>query len=579
MPGENLSFKKGGDDLGHTLYKRGFLGLDFERLLLYSISYILCIFIISPVVIPLINSFKIEAWGKETVYTVNNYLSCFSNPRILSAILNTLWISTGTTLFATIVGCSLAWLVARTDMPLRKTFEMLNTIPIFLSPFVGAIAWMYLAAPRAGFLNKLALKWFGVQPFNIYGLFGVIWVTGIFFTPIVFLLTIGALKRMDPSLEESSRGCGAGIISTTCRVTLPLVSPAILSAVILVFVSSAGEFGVPLTLGVPYQVETLVTIVFEFLQRENPDYNSAAAVGSILLVLTIFLTYLAKRIVAGASYTTVTGKGYRPSVIPLRRWKYLGLAWNSLYFVVAIFLPIFILFVASLHKFWYGMINLSKLNFYNYYELLFVDKYAVQGFKNSLFLAVVGATVAMCVSTLTSYFIYRTRSYGRSWVEYIANLPVGIPGIVMAMGFLLIFIRTPIYATIWILMVSYIIRFIPYGIRSVSSVLLSLSPELDESSRGCGASFFKTIKNITLPLLKPGFVAGWLLLFIIFFREFPISMLLWSSGNQVMSVAMWYLLEHKTPGLTGGFAIMQIAVIFIAMFIIQKTLGRSDIEM
>jgi iron(III) transport system permease protein len=291
------------------------------------------------------------------------------------------------------------------------------------------------------------------------------------------------------------------------------------------------------------------------------------------------LTVLSRKIVSRKSYITVTGKGYRPNIISLGKWKYLALTCNILYVLVVIFLPIFILFIVSMHKYWYGVINLNIMNFHNYYEIIFIEKFAMGGFKNSTFLGVVGATVAMCVSTMISYFICRTRSYGRGIVESMANWPAGIPGIVLAMGFLLIFIKTPLYATIWVLMISYIIRFTPYGLRSVLSVLLSLSPELDESSRSCGASLLRTMKNITFPLLKPGFIAGWLLLFIIFFREFPISMLLFSTGNQVTSVVLWQFVEHRSPGLTGAYSMMQIAVIFFVLFVIQKVVGTGEIKM
>lgn len=561
-----------------AFYKDGTGTFNFEKVFLCGIPFVVCALIIYPIVIIFLNSFKIEAWGQPTVFSLSNYITAFRNHDIYRAIVNTLWVSIGTTLLSMVFGCSLAWLITRTNVPCKGLFQVLNTIPLFLSPFVGAIAWMYLAAPRAGFLNKLAMDCFGTEFLNIYGLWGIIWVLGLFFTPIVYLMTAGTLKRMDPSLEEASRGCGSGIIGTTLKITFPLISPALFSAAMLVFVSSAGEFGVPLTLGVPYRVETMVTLIFEYLQRTQPNYNLAAAMGSILLVLTVVLTLISRKLIAGKSYITVTGKGYRPSLINLGRWKYVGFSWNLMFVIVTIFLPIFMLAIISIHSFWLGSINLNKLTLSNYYELIFADNYAMGAFKNSMFLGVAGATLAMCLSTVASYYIYRTRYLGRSTAEYLTNLPIGIPGIVLAMGFLLAFIETPLYGTIWILMVSYIIRFIPYGLRSVSSVLLSLSPELDESSRGHGASWLGTMKNVTLPLLKPGFMAGWLLLFIIFFREFPISMLLWSSGNQVVSVALWQLLEHRTAGLTSAYAILQIIVIFIVLFIAQKLVGTGEIE-
>ena len=493
--------KRSTSNLKTNIFKSDFIrsdliSINLENILLFWVPYLISFLIILPIFQIFFSSFKVEEWGKEAVFTFSNYVYAFSDPRIFDSILNTFWVSAGATAIAAIVGISLAWLVARTDMPFKGLFELFNTFPMFLSPLVGVIAWKYLAAPRAGFLNHLAQKLFGTDIFNIYGLPGMIWVLGIFFTPTVYLLTVGSLKRMDPALEESSRGCGAGIAKTVFKITLPLASPGILAAITLVFVMSAGGFAVPLALGSPFNIETLVTMVFEFLQKARPDYNLAAAAGSILMVLTISLTYFSRKIISKKSYITVTGKGYRPNIIKLGKWKYVGLSWNILYITVAIFLPVFILLIISLHSFWLGFINFNHLTLKHYYELIFVDKYAIGGFKNSLFLGAFGATIGMISGTITAYFIQRTRFHGRAIVEYIASLPIGIPGLVLAMGFLLIFIRTPLYGTIWVLMICYIIRYTPYALRSVSAVLLALSPELDESSRSCGASLRKTIKNI-----------------------------------------------------------------------------------
>lgn len=573
MTAKNLADRSTHGSSGKDFWAR----MRAEYLTQGIVSWLVCLIILAPVLTILSRSLFTEESGQAVVFTFANFVTAFTNDTILKAIRTTMIASIGSTLFATFFGISLAWLVVRTNVPGKGVLQVFNTIPFYLSPFVGAIAWSYLAAPRVGALNGLA-DWVGLSNtlFNIYSVGGIIWVQGIFFTPLVYLMTSSSLQQMDPSLEESSRACGRGMIQTMFRVTLPLATPSILSAIILTFVSSAGEFGVPLTLGTPRNYETLSTLIYEVVQRDEPDYNLAAAMGAILAIVTICCVFIHRYVVLRRSYTTVTGRGYRPAVINLGKWRYVGLAFNLAFFAIAVFLPLGILVLQSIQEVWLGSFNPSEIFFGNYPHVMNYMPETAAGIKNSLILAIFGATIGVFVSLFIAQAIYRSQLPGNRIIDFVTSLPVGIPGIVFSMGVLLIAIRSPLYGSLIILLIAYMARYMPLSQRSVSGVLLSISKELEEASRACGIGYFRTLRKVTIPLVRPGLNAAWLLLFVLFLRELPISILLSQSGSEVMSVALLQLLEHATSGETASYALIQSAMILSIVVVFQYvTRNRS----
>jgi iron(III) transport system permease protein len=525
-------------------------------------SWAVVLMVLAPISVLLSRSFYIEHYGAPVVFTLGNFRTVFTNEVILYAISNTLIASIGSTTFAAVVGVTLAWLNVRTNMPARPFLNVCNTMPFYLSPYVGAIAWTYLAAPRIGLLNSFAFHHLDLPGdfFNVYGIPGIIWVQGIFFTPIVYLMTSAAFAQMDPAFEESSRSCGRGTAFTMFRITLPLALPSILSAIILTFVSSAGEFGVPLTLGVPRNYETLSTLIFEVIQRAEPDYSLAACMATILAVVTVACVLLHRYVILRRNYTTVTGRGYRPAVIDLRGWRWAGFAFSFAFFMIAVALPLFALILQSLQNVWLGRFLAQQFTWANYPVVLNYIPATMSGIENSLILALSGATIGVALSLLVSQAIYRTQLPGKRLIDMAASLPMGI---------LLIAIRTPLYGSIIVLLIAYLARFLPLAQRSVAGVLLSLSPELEEASRACGSGYGRTLARITLPLIKPGMASAWMLLFVIFLRELPISILLWQTGSETMSVALWELMQHATSGKVAAYAMMQSGMILVVVILFQ----------
>ena len=547
------------------------------------VSIIVGAAVLLPLFTLVISSFLVlDPLGFDTTWGFDNYKTLVTDRVIPKAFVNTLLISAGSTILATFLGVSLAWINARTNCPGRDKLEPYNLIPFFLSPFVGAIAWHNLAAPRTGLLNNWAQDYLGATGpiLNVDNIFGIIWVTGIFFTPLVYLFVVGSLRRMDPSLEDSARTTGAGLLRTTLTVTLPLVMPGILSGAIIVFVTSAGEFGVPFKLGAPYGWQTLTTQIFSKAVGDDANHYLGATMSMSLGVICAAFIYVQQRYIAPRSFTTVTGKGFRPNVLDLGPWRWVAFGYNIVFILVAVVLPIFCLFVVSLHPVWEGHIILGDISLHNYVKTLFFwrndsIKAATNGIYNSFILAFAGATIAMILSLVVSHMIHRTRGFGARLLDFLCVVPIGFPGIVLAMGVLVTYIKTPIYATLWIILLGYITRFFPYGQRNISSVMLAISEELDQSSRMAGASWFTTLRRITIPLLKPGIFAGWVLLFIIFLRELSISIILYTSGTETLSVGVYYLSNFENEPLTAALSIAQTVVLLVCVLIFRRVAGKE----
>jgi iron(III) transport system permease protein len=372
---------------------------------------------------------------------------------------------------------------------------------------------------------------------------------------------------MDPTLEEAARVAGSNWVTTTLRITLPLVSPAIFSALILAFVLGIEDLGAPVVLGYPYGIQTISTLMFDGIDQYPPDHNFGAALGVLLMSITIFGVIIQRRIIGSRAFTTVTGRGYRPPSVDLGWGRYVALAVNLLYLTLAVLLPIATLLVVSFSKAWLGNINLVDFTAHWYQFIFTQNPLALRGIKNSLILATVGATVGICIATIISYAIHRTHSKLRGWLDFITTVPIAVSGMVMSIGLLVALIRTPLYGTLSILLLAYVIRFFTYGQRSVSGIIVALSKDLEESSRVCGASWLTTTRRILLPLVWPGFVGGWLLLFITYMREVSMSLMLSRSGTETLSVALFELLSYAPYGAMAAFTMVQVVVVFFAAII------------
>ncbi len=549
-----------------------------ENVLMMVMGVVMSVAILGPLVVILMKSLQVQKGLFASVYSLDNYVR-FASPRILNGIFNSFVIAGGSAFLAGIIGVTLAWITARTDMPFRSAIQSLNIVPFFVSPLVGAIAWSLLASPQTGMLNNALMGMFGLEkaPLNIYSIPGIIWVSALFHAPFIYLFCIGPFRQMDPALEEAARVSGSNWIMTTLRITLLLASPAILSALILAFVLGIEDLGSPMVLGYPYGIQTLSTLIFEGMDQYPPNHNLGSALGVLLMLVTGFCIVIQRRIMASRSFATVTGRGYHPPRVNLGWGRYIALTINLLYLTLAVFLPVATLLIVSLSTAWLGTIDLGNMTTKYYTYIFTTSPLAVRGIRNSFILAISGATIAIAIATVIAYAIHRTRSKLRGWLDFITTLPIAVSGLVMSVGLLVALIRTPVYSTLWILLIAYVIRFFTYGQRSISGVILSLSLDLEESSRVSGGGWFTTMRRILLPLVWPGFVGGWLLLFITYMREVSMSLLLSRGGTETISVALYGLMIYSPIGAMAAFTMVQVALLFGAAFVFLRLTGDEGI--
>jgi len=512
-------------------------------------------------------------WEPDGVnLSLKNFAALLSDPRFYQAAGNTVLCGAGATLMSCLLGFSLAWIVSRTDLPGRRWFEIVNLVPFFLSPYVGAISWIYLAAPHSGILSQFLSSTFGLPPdlIPIYGIGGAIWVLSLFYTPYVYLFIIAPMRQMDPALEDAARVHGAGFWTTLRHITLPLLHPALISGALVVFVTSAGLFDVPLALTAPKGIRMMPTEIFGLVQYPS-DFGRASAFGVVVLAVTVLLTLMQRHYLGRRRFETVTGKGYRPRIIALRlRGRIAAFALEAIYIGAGVVLPVMALLMVSFSPLWTGRLDPARLTTANYDYVLFSYSLTRQAILNSLFLALVGASAGIVISVLQAYYVNRGNRRRRALVDAVLSLPLGIPGIILGLGFLILAIRTPLYSTLAIILIAYVARFFPFSTRTISAMLLAINPELEQSARASGASWLQTMRYVLLPLLLPAIIAGWLMLFVIFIRELGATILLYAQGTETISVALVVLSEHSI-GRVAALAVIQLILLLFAFTLFRAT--------
>lgn len=496
----------------------------------------------------------------------------FRSPSVRAAVGNTLAIGLASVVIAGVIGVALAWLIGRTDMPLKRVLDPLNMVPFYLSSVVGALSWQVVASPRTGLLNVALAPLLGAGAFNIYSLGGIALVLGLYYAPFVYLFTLGSLQAMDASLEEAARMSGASALKTALRVTLPLAAPAILSALLLVFVTSMGIFGVPQVLGVPGRIQTLPTLIYGYVNNYPSDYATAAVLAGILLLASLLLTLVQLRVLARRRFTTVTGKGYRPRTVALGRWRWAAFAANAAYLVL-VFVPFGALLLVSFQDAWTGRFEWSRLTLHNYAQVLLHEETARRGLQNTAVIATVGATLAVSVCLGLALVLQRTALRGRGALAMLLTVPVTVPGIVLGTGFLLACIGTPLYGTIWVIMLAYVVHYLPTGVRNAEALVQAVSRELDESARMSGGTWCQAVRHVLLPLVAPGLASVWLLLFVTFVREVSASMMLFTFGTETMSIALIRIMSYGAYGTAAAFGVMQTALLLLCVTMLRLVPG------
>ncbi|HKN45996.1 MAG TPA: iron ABC transporter permease, partial [Propionibacteriaceae bacterium] len=423
--------------------------------------------------------------------------------------------ATGASLLAFALGTLLAWMNERTNTPFKSLFFALSIIPLIIPGILFTVAWILLGSPKIGLVNLALQNLFDTDAVfvNVYSLGGMIWVDALHYSPMAFLLMTAAFRSMDPALEESAVMSGASVVQVLRKVTLPLVWPAIFATLLILFVRAIESFEVPALLGLPVGIQVFTSAIYQAVHRYPSQIGLACAYAVTLLVITSAGVYFQSRLsTSGNRYATMTGKGFRPRLIDLGNWRYLTVAIFLLYFFLIVVLPFAVLLWSSFQKFYSvpSVEALQRLTLEPYRTILGYPS-LMRSVWNSLLLAVTTATIVMLVTAVICWIVVKTKLRGRWLLDNIASLPMVFPGIVLGLAIMILYLYLPIgvYGTIWIMLIAYVTRFMPYGLRYNTTSMLQIHKELEESAAMSGASWATSFRRIILPLLKPGLVAGW----------------------------------------------------------------------
>lgn len=537
-----------------------------------------------PLFMLLLGSFEAEVAPREYILTWKNYRAAYASEYTYSTFNNSLIFASGSALLTFVLGTTMAWLVERTNTPLRILFFPLTVIPLIVPGVLEAIAWIFLLSPRFGYLNQALMYLFGLEspPFNIFSMPGMIWVQSVGNVPLAFLLMVAAFKSMDPALEESALMSGANTWQTLRRITLKLLLPISASVVLILFVRALESFETPAIIGIPARISVYTSEIFVAFNEYPPDYGRGAALAVGLLLLSAVGVLLYRRITReGERYQTVTGKAFRPRQFDLGRWRWVGFAFLSVYFLVVILLPFLVLLWASFLPF-FAPPSLKSLELVSLENYTYLFEFAPfrKAMWNSITLSLLSATLTMMLTSLIAWIVYKSRLPG-SWVlDFLAFVPIAVPGIVLGMALILLYVAfpVPIYGTIWVILIAYLTKYLPYGMRSASGSIMQIHKELEEAAGASGASWFETFWRVTLPLLRPGFVAGWIYICIVSFREFSSSVLLATGESMVLSILLFNMYEQGQMTVVAAIGIVMILTLLAIVTVFYKLSGRVGIQ-
>ena len=537
-----------------------------------------------PLVMLLYGSIRSAPIGEPgAAYTIQNYIKAYFEKEFYFLLLNSIYFGIGTCTLTFLIGTFLAWVSERTNTPFKKLFVVMSLIPFIIPGILSTIAWILLLSPKIGLINIVVKGLLGLEsaPFNIYSMWGMIWAEAIHLYPLVFLLMSAAFRNMDTSLEEAALTAGSSTFQTFCRVTLPLMRPAMFSVLLINFIRGIEAFEVPALIGVPAKISVFTTKIFLAIHQFPSDFGLAGAYAVTLLVISTAGVMIYGRITRREErYATVTGKGYRPRVIDLGVWKYLTLAVSFAIFFLAVILPVFVLLWSSFIPY-YGVPSrelMDKMTWANYHYILNYPL-ALTAFKNSFYLSVGSATLVMLLTSIIAWVTVKTKLPGRALLDNMTFIPIAMPGIVLGVSLIWVYLTLPIpiYGTIWVLLLAYITKFMPYGIRAASASMIQINKELEEASLTAGGTWFQTFRKVILPLLMPGFTAGWIYISIIALRELSTSILLYSYNSTVLSIMAFDLWEGGQYTYVCALGVLMVLLLIAMAFTARKLGARLGI--
>ncbi len=550
-----------------------------ELVLILSII-VLVVVVAIPILLIFWNAFT-TADGK---FNIKDVIWILSKPETYQALLNSVTIALGVTILSTILGVFFAWLVTRTDLPFKGAMKLLFIVPFMLPSFIGAMAWKILLSPRGGYINVFFKNLLGIDKplFNIYGMAGIIIVETMYLFPFVFLQVSGALERMDPTLEESAQISGIDLFTITRKITFPLITPSIIAGALLVALYSLSHFGVPAILGTEVGIYNIPTLIYQKIYASAGSFEAirtGTVLASILVISAAIIMYLQNLVLKKGRYQIIAGKSMRPMLLKLRGFKIPLLIFSILYIAVTVLLPTVTVFLVGALK-TYGLpLKLKHMTLENFKYILFSWKMTKDAIKNSVVLSLGAAFVTMLVGTMISYVIVKMKVKGKFILEFLGMLPFSVPGTVIALGVILTWsgrFGVNLYNTAGIIFVAYIARYMAFALKSTSAALEQVHDSLEEASRSCGATHWQALKHIVLPLIKPGMVAAFFLIFLPALRELTTSVLLYGPTTRTIGVAIYALNEDGETVYAMALASIALVIIVLGEILIRKITSTKE---
>jgi iron(III) transport system permease protein len=521
--------------------------------------------------------------GTIGALTLKNYLVLLDKWRLVPAFLNSLIFSSGASFLAFAGGLYLAWMTERTNAPWKGALYACVLVPMVVPGLLTTVGWIILFGRRSGIVNLVAMQYLGLeQPIEINNMLGMIWVLGTDQIPLAFLLLAAALRSMDPSLEEAAMVAGSGIVRTTFRITLRVLLPAILAVWMITFVRAIENFEVPALIGMPGGILVFATEVYLATRTTPTDFGLASTFGIVYLAITAVGIFLYLKLTAASDrFATITGKGYRPTTFNLGRWRFPLAALNVFLCFILFIVPILIVIWSSFLPFYMppsknAFASLTLDNYKRLWEFPLIQR----AMWNSFVLGVSSSTITMLLTAIVAWIIVRTSWRGKGLLDFLAFSPIAVPGLVMGIAILWLYLvaPVPVYGTLWILLIAYVTKYLPYGMRACSSSMLQIKKELEEASETSGAAWPHTFARVILPLLAPGLVAGWIFVVTHSFRELATSIMLYRSGTEVISVVLFELWETGQYPQLSALGMVLVAILVAISLVARKIGGRFSIQ-
>jgi iron(III) transport system permease protein len=550
---------------------------DLSSLLFLAAVVVLAFMVLVPISWLLLTSFQDPVSAR---LTLDNYVAAFSTGYLREPIITSFEMAFAVALVAVAIGTPLAWLVARTDLPGRSLLRPLILAGFVTPSFLGAIAWIFLAAPNSGMVNNWIRFLFHLDHpvFNIYGLGGCIFVIALYSIPYTFSFVSGTLELMSSELEDAATTLGSGTFRTTFSITLPLALPAILAGFLLSFLEAIELFGPPAFLMIPARQQVMTTQLYLFFSQFPPRIEVAAAYAMPLLLVTVALLWLQRRLLGRRRFVTVTGKGGVRRRMALGRWRWPLAALAFIPPFLSVLLPYFALLAVSLQRVWgKGPFAPGNLGLYWYRWALFENPTTRDAIAHSIEYGAAAATLAVVVATLVAYLVIRRLVPLAGVLGFVAMAPFVVPGIVLAIGFLAAYSRPPLllYGTAYILVVAYATRFLPIAYSNGQSILQGINVDLENAARTLGAGRLHAMWAVTLPLLRRGILSGWLLVFIPALRELSASVFLFTPRTHVITTVIFDFSDAGNYEAVSTMGILMMLITFAIVIAAYRFMGRD----